>query len=166
MYQRILVGTDGSDTAAQAVDAAARLAWTHGAELVIGHAYPLRSTPAEQRAWSTAPAEIRHRCSSGSVAESTIHDAVRRAQAVAGPLVKVSGRYEPGRPVPVLIALVDELDPDVVVIGNRDMPGLFRSGRSVGRAVSRRAGCDVVIVDTLGLRERRRATRERSPAAA
>jgi nucleotide-binding universal stress UspA family protein len=84
--------------------------------------------------------------------------AIELVHAIAGGTVRVRGRCEPGRPIPVLLSLVEELDPDALVIGNRDMPLRFRAHRSVARAVSRRAACDVVIVDTLGRRHERRAT--------
>lgn len=156
MYERILVGTDGSETAAVAVEAAARLARTHDAELVVAHAYPTRLTPAQQRAWSEAPEEVRWKLSCGTIAENLVRAEVERAKAEAGSEILVQGRSEPGRPVPVLVGLIDELDPDAVVVGNRDMAGPMGSYRSVGRAIAAKATCDVIIVDTVGRRDQRR----------
>lgn len=155
MYERILVGTDGSDTATRAVEAAARLAVAHDADLVIAHVYAPRPAPAQQRAWHDAPEEMRWRLSIGSVAEGILDAAVRHVMKTTEGCVRVHGRCEPGRPVPVLLALVDELDPDLLVIGNRDMPGRIRSRPSVSRALACRASCDVTIVDTLGRRQQR-----------
>lgn len=148
MYQRVLVGTDGSSTAALAVESAARTAIMHGADLVIGHAYPSRLTHAELRAWQEAPDEVRWRLSSGNQAEETVQAAVSHARSVAGPLLRVRAWAEPGRPVPVLLAMIQCVDPDVLVIGNRDMRG-WVPGRSASRGLSRRASCDVLIVDTI-----------------
>lgn len=167
MYERILVGADGSDTATRAVETAARLAVAHDAGLVIAHVYSPRLTAAQQRAWHEAPEEQRWRHSSGSVAEGTLHAAVRHVTETTEGAVRVHGRCDPGRPVPVLLALVDELDPDLLVIGNRDMPGRIRARPSVSRALARRASCDVTIVDTLGRRQQRlrRTRRALAPLA-
>lgn len=162
MYERILVGTDGSATATRAVEAAARLARTHDAELVVAHAYSPRLTPAQQRAWHEAPEELRWRLSSGSIAEDTVEAALRHAARLTGGTVRMHGRCEPGGAIPVLLALIDELDPDAIVVGNRDMPARIRAHRSVSQAITRRASCDVVIADTLGRRQQRR--RSATPA--
>lgn len=156
LYERILVGTDGSTTAAVAVEAAARLARTHDAELVVAHAYPSRLTPAQQRAWLEVPEETRWRLSTGSIAEDIVNVEVRRAEKETSGAVAVLGRTEPGRPVPVLVGLIDELDPDAVVVGNRDMVGPIGARRSVGRSIAAKASCDVIIIDTVGRREQRR----------
>ena len=156
MYTRVLVGADGSATATRAVTAAARLAQAHGAELIVAHAYAPRLTPEQRCAWDEAPDELRWRLSSGSIAEETVHAAVRHATAVTDGTIGVHGRWVPGRPIPVLLSLIEALNPDVFVVGNRDMPARLRTRRSVSRALSRRAGCDVVIADTLGRSEQRR----------
>lgn len=147
MYGRVLVGTDGSTTGTRAVQAAARLAATHGAALTVAHAYRSRPTSSQHRAWLQAPEDVRWRLSVGSVGESTLDAAVATARATC-PELDIDGRFEPGAAVRVLLRLVDQLDPDVLVIGNRG---------SVGRVMARRAPCDVVIVDTVGRRDRRRA---------
>lgn len=116
MYGRVLVGTDGSATATRAVEAAARLARAHDAELVVGHPFPTRLTPTQHHAWHEAPEELRWRLSSGSIAEDTVQAAVRCAETVAGPAARMRGRCEPGHPVPVLLSLIDKLDPDVLVM--------------------------------------------------
>lgn len=156
MYERVLVGTDGSTTATRAVEAAVRLAATHGAALTVAHAYRARPSAAQQRAWQQAPEDFRWRLSVGSVGESTLDAAVATARATC-PWLDIDGRFEPGHPVRVLLRLVDQLDPDVLVIGNRG---------SIGRALARRAACDIVIVDTVGRRERRRTAVRPAPLLA
>lgn len=153
MYQRLLVGTDGSPTATRAVEAAAAMARLHGAELVIAHAFAPRFDLA---LLNSAPDDVAWTMTPGSLADATLAHAAVHARAAAGGELEVHGRAEPGSPVPVLLRLVDELDPDALVIGNRDMRGLVRRHRSVGRALARRAGCDVVIIDTVDRRGRGR----------
>lgn len=163
MYTRVLVGTDGSATATRAVEAAASLARAHGAELIVAHAFSPRPTDRQRQAWDEAPEEVRWRLSLGAFAEATVGDAVERARARAGSHLVVHGRCEPGAAVSVLLRLVGELDPDAVVVGNRDLQARPRLRRSVARAVSRRAPCDVIIIDTIGRRQKRRTA---TPAAA
>ena len=160
MYERVVVGTDGSDTADRAVEAGARLAVANDSELVVAHAFSARMSARQRAAWQDAPDEVRWRLSPGTIAEATVLAAVDRARDVAHGDLFVSSWTEPGHPVAVLLNVVERVDADVLVIGNRDMPGRARMRRSVGRAVARRATCDVVIVDTLGRRQQRQ---QRSP---
>ena len=162
MYERVLVGTDGSLTADRAVEAAALIARAHGSELIIAHAFPARPTVAERVARSEAPDEVKWRLSPGAIAEALVQSAVDQARTAVGgdrQSLWVRGRCEPGAPIPVLLGLIDELDPDALVIGNRDMPGRIRIRRSVARTLAHRATCDVVVVDTVGRRDERRRRR-------
>lgn len=163
MYDRLLVGTDGSDTATRAVEEAARLAHRSGAALTIAHAFSPRPSGAQRRAWLEAPDDLRWRLTVGASAEAIVEAAVEQAGRVAGPELSLTGRCDPGDPITVLLHLVDELDVDALVIGNRDMAGRPRLHRSIGRALSRRAACHVIIVDTTGRRDSRRE-RSRRPA--
>jgi nucleotide-binding universal stress UspA family protein len=163
MYDRLLVGTDGSDTATRAVEEAARLACRSGATLTIAYVFSPRPSGAQRRAWLEAPDDLRWRLTGGASAEAIVEAAADRARRAAGPALDLTGRCEPGHPITGLLRLVDELDVDALVIGNRDMAGRLRLHRSIGRALSRRASCHVVIVDTTGRRDSRRA-RSRRPA--
>ena len=147
MYVHVLVGTDGSPTAARAVEAAARLAHTHSAGLTIVHAFNPR-----QRIPELTPAleeDFPWLRSSGTRAEAVVSAAVDRARAVAGGGLGVHGRVEPGAPVAVLAAVSKEVRSDVVVVGNADVRRL-RVHRSIGHTLARRVTCDVVIVDAIG----------------
>ena len=162
MYERVLVGTDGSPTATRSVEAAARLAEAHRAELVIAHAFSARPSRSQALAWHDAPEAHRWRLSVGSIAEATAVAASERARDAVDDEVSIRTRCEPGRPARVLLELIDELDPDVLVLGNKDMARWIRQPRSVSRTLSRAASCDVVLIDTVG----RRALRlGRGPAA-
>ncbi len=159
IYRRVMVGTDGSPTATTAVESAAVIAVAHRAELVVAHVFSPRVDLGGGQelfdsalfAWQATP---------GVRAERVADQAVERARDVGGPRLHVTTWCEPGRPVPTLLRLVEVLDVDVLVVGNRDMRAVRPLRRSVSRALSRRATCDVVVVDTVG----RRARRRRSPA--
>lgn len=148
MYHHVLVGTDGSMTSSRAVRAAARLAQTHCARLTIAHAFdPRRSQDQDD---PTMPRELRWTLTSGARAEALVGEAVNAAQAEGcGGALRVEGRAEPGNPLSVLRALIRELQPDVVVVGNADLHR-FRLRRGIGPTLSRHAGVDVIVVNTVG----------------
>jgi nucleotide-binding universal stress UspA family protein len=159
VYDHILVGTDGSISSVRAVRAAARLAQVHQARLTIAHPYASRPavladklSPAEQVCSLKAP---------GVAARSLVNAAADHARAIAGGDVEIDARAEAGTPVTVLCSLIEELRPDVVVVGNADVR------RALGRAdiesvVVCPSGRDIVIVDTS--RAPRRMTLRRSVA--
>ena len=123
VYRTVLVGTDGSDTAAKAVAKAAALAAACSARLLI-------ATVAD-----------------GDRASSVL----ARAEAdVASFGVTVQTRHLSGDPADALIALAAAEQADVIVVGNKGMTGAarFLLG-SVPNRVSHRAGCDVLIVSTV-----------------
>jgi nucleotide-binding universal stress UspA family protein len=150
MYERIVVGTDGSETATKAVEAAAQVAARHAATLCVTSAYAPRLTADQRAHWQETPEKARWRLSAGSIAEGVVQEAVAHARAAAGDGLEVHGRPEPGDPVGVILQLVDELDADMVIVGNRGMTGLGRLRGSVASRVSRLAPCDVLIIDTVG----------------
>ena len=150
-YRRVLVGTDGSETASAAVRHAAALAGAMGAELVVVTAYatdPLHErTLADER--ERAPEDVRWVITDAGEAEDRLV-AARRIAADVG-VAKVRTRAEHGDPADVLIATAEELLCDVIVVGNRGMAGAsrFLLG-SVPNKVSHHAPCDVLIVPTTG----------------
>jgi len=104
---RVVVGTDGSDTAGDAVAEATELAQATGAELVAVCAVGLLAGAASpgnheeirkqlEHEW-TEPA---HRC--GLPVRTEIRD---------------------GNPVQVLLAIADDVDADVIVVGSRGFGG-------------------------------------------
>jgi nucleotide-binding universal stress UspA family protein len=118
-YKRVLVGTDGSDSASKAVELAAGLAAALAAELVIAHAG-----------------------SDASVAE-------KAAEAARAFGAKVETVAKEGHPAEVLIDLAEEKQADVVVVGDKGQSKgkrVFLGG--VPDRVSQHAGCDVLIVRT------------------
>ena len=150
-YRRVLVGTDGSETASAAVRHAAGLARVTGAELVVVTAYttdPLHERQlADER--DQAPEDVRWMITDVGEAEDRLVGA-KRIAADEG-VAHVRTRSEEGAPAPVLIDAAQELLADVIVVGNRGMAGAgrFLLG-SVPNKVSHHAPCDVLIVHTTG----------------
>ena len=122
MYQRILVGTDGSPTAATAVDRAVDVAAATGAELTI------LCVGDGERARSVVDAE-----------------AVRHADSGA----QISTRTGSGDPASVLIDVAADEGYDLLVVGNKGMTGASRFFLgSVPNKVSHHASVSLLIVRT------------------
>jgi nucleotide-binding universal stress UspA family protein len=145
----VVVGTDGSATAALAVRHAAELAVASGAELVVVSAY-LRTARhdrdlAEQR--EAAPEDVRWAVT--DVGEAEDHLRAARAAAVDAGVATVRTRAEEGDPADVLVSTAEELLADVIVVGSKGMTSAarFLLG-SVPNKVSHHAPCDVLIVRT------------------
>jgi nucleotide-binding universal stress UspA family protein len=127
---RIVVGTDGSDSAALAVEHAARLAGTAGAELLVVHVYRTRD-PAE----ATTPRDL---------GASLLRDvAARHSRGVT-----VRPLLREGPAADVLVSLAADESAGLIVVGNR---GLGRRRVLMGTVPARVAAgapCDVFIAHT------------------
>ena len=145
MFASIVVGTDGSDTATEAVKSAASLAGSLGAKLhlVVAHA-PVQGA---KLAAGSSP-EAAHWLSNPDFKADAVLDA-------AVGLAKREG-VEPelhaprGDAAEALLDVAEECGADLIVVGNRGMTGSRRFIGSVPNKVSHHAGCSVMIVQTTG----------------
>jgi nucleotide-binding universal stress UspA family protein len=139
----IVVGTDGSDTAAQALQEAADLAKSTGAKLHIVSAYEPASGA---RIGGEAPER-----SSWMVGPDFQVDAVldRAAGALHAQGVETECHARKGDPAAALLVVATEQDADLIVVGNKGMTGAkrFLLG-SVPDKISHHAHCSVLIVRT------------------
>jgi nucleotide-binding universal stress UspA family protein len=142
MFQRAVVGTDGSPTASEALKAAAELCALCGAELHIVSGY-------------NATTNL-HVAGAGSHVETW---AVRSTDAVEGILrdatdmvrthkLTVSTHHEEGDPAKALVSVANEVGADLIVVGNRGMRGVRRLLGSVPNDVAHKAPCAVLIIQT------------------
>jgi nucleotide-binding universal stress UspA family protein len=142
----IVVGTDGSGTATEAVRRAVQLAKAQGACLHVVTAYRPKLDREAHLEAATMPEELRWRASPGEVAGRTARTAAETASAEG---VDVKTHTQPGDPADVLLEVVEDVGADLLVLGNRGMRG---AGRmlipSVPNRVSHRASCDILLVDT------------------
>ncbi len=143
MYELIVVGTDGSDTAQRAVAEATRLAKAVGSELHIVSAYePLRGTrivgapEAAAKVWAVLP---------DAQVQAVIEQAVAKAR-LSG--LDVTPHVLTGDPADALLEIAEQQKADLIVVGNRGMHGMKRVLGSVPNKVSHRARCNVLIVTT------------------
>lgn len=146
MIETILVGTDGSDTAGEAVRQAGELAARIGARVILVSAYEpvpdarLRSerleTPRDLQ-WTINPRE----------------DVERLLEAGAEPLraagVAVETLAREGDPADAILDVAEQRGCDLIVVGNKGMSGVkrFLLG-SVPNRVSHHAPCSVLIIRT------------------
>jgi nucleotide-binding universal stress UspA family protein len=146
MFRSIVVGTDGSDTAGQAVRQAVDLAKSVGAGLEIVSAYepvPAQRLRDERR---QAPDDLQWAVNPREDVDATLEVAAETARA-AGLSVNVYPRQ--GDPADAILDVAEELEADLIVVGNRGMTGAkrFLLG-SVPNKVSHHAPCSVLIIRT------------------
>jgi nucleotide-binding universal stress UspA family protein len=146
MFRSIVVGTDGSDTATQAVRQAVELARAIGAKLELVSAYepvPAQRLREEQR---EAPEDLQWAINPREDVDATLEAAAAIARE-ADVAVEVYARE--GDPADAILDVAEEHDADLIVVGNKGMTGAkrFLLG-SVPNKVSHHAPCSVLIVRT------------------
>ncbi len=144
MVETIAVGTDGSETAAKAVDFAIDMAEKYGSRLVVISSYapvPEDRLAKEQR---DAPQEIVWSINPMEDVEATIKHVEERARERG---VKTFAEARQGDPAEVICSVAAEQGADVLVVGSKGMHR--RVLGSVPNTVSHRAPCSVVIVKTV-----------------
>lgn len=121
MYGRIVVGTDGSETAGLAVKKAVEIASATGSELTILSVGP------RDKALATAEAAARRHDRSG---------------------VSIATRWREGDPAKALLAQAEEDGAGLLVVGSKGMTGARHVMGSVPNSVSHHAPCHLLIVHT------------------
>jgi len=140
MFSTVVVGTDGSDTATEAVRRAIEIAKLYGATLHIVTAYkakPVRAAAVHE--------EFRERLGPGAAADAVLEDQCARARAAG---VEVQGHAGTGDPAQAIVGVAEEEKADLVVVGNKGMAGVRRVLGSVPNSVAHQAPCSVMIVQT------------------
>jgi nucleotide-binding universal stress UspA family protein len=146
MFTRIVVGTDGSDTAGEAVDQAIDLAKSTGATLGIVSAFqpvPKRRIQDEQEG---APADIAHEIGPREDVNLVLDAGAAKARAAG---VEVTTHPVQADPADALLNVAEEIKADLIVVGNKGMTGARRYLLgSVPNNISHHAPCSVMIVQT------------------
>ncbi len=143
MLKTVAVGTDGSATAAKAVQFAIELADRYGARIVFISSYRPVSETRLRREQKDAPQELQWAINPAEDVEATLREVEELADERG---LKWTSEAREGDPADVLVALADEHDADVLVIGNKGMQR--RVLGSVPNSVSHKANCSVMIVKT------------------
>jgi nucleotide-binding universal stress UspA family protein len=147
MFTRIVVGTDGSDTAAEAVRHATELANLTAARLDIVSAFepiPQGRVRSEAR---EAPGDVQYEIGPREDVNLILEGASGDAKKAGVGEVQTHARE--GDPGEAILDVAEEVKADLIVVGNKGMTGArrFLLG-SVPNNISHHAPCSVLIVKT------------------
>ncbi|MBI2170186.1 MAG: universal stress protein [Actinobacteria bacterium] len=145
-YRHVLVGTDGSETATEAVRHAATIAAATGARLTVLSVFSDPDAESLAEMQDQLPEELRWQVTGVAQAEET----ARAGAGVASELgADAHARVERGDASDVLLKVLEVGDFDLVVVGSRGLssPTRFLLG-NVPSAVAHAAPCDVAIIHT------------------
>jgi nucleotide-binding universal stress UspA family protein len=146
MFGRIVVGTDGSETADEAVSQAGDLAKQLGATLAIVSAFePVPSSRLREER-QQVPDDLAHTVGPREDVDATLAEAAKRSKEKG---VDVETFARQGDPADAILDVAEEGNADLIVVGNKGMTGAkrFLLG-SVPNKVSHHAPCSVLIVRT------------------
>ena len=146
MFASIVVGTDGSDTANEAVRQAVELSVRLGARLQIVTAYePVPGARPREEA-QQAPADLQWMVNPREDVDATLREAADAARAAG---VETATYARQGDPADAILDVAEEQGADLIVVGNKGMTGArrFLLG-SVPNRVSHHAPCSVLIIRT------------------
>jgi len=141
MYSRIVVGTDGSATATEAVRQAADLARAFGAELVVVHGARIAAAAQSGMAGGAIPPDMEGIREAGE-------EILREAATAVGSGVNVRTAMREGDAAGAVVDEAEECGADLIVVGNRGMRGARRFLGSVPNNIAHHSPCSVLIVHT------------------
>ena len=146
MYDSIVVGTDGSDTAKEAVRQASELAKTVGAKLHLVSAYEPVPEGRLRQERQQVPDDMQWMVNPKEDVESTLKDAASELEEKG---VEVATYAREGDPADAILDVAEEENADLIVVGNKGMTGArrFLLG-SVPNKVSHHAPSSVMIIRT------------------
>jgi nucleotide-binding universal stress UspA family protein len=147
VFTRIVVGTDGSDTAAEAVRQAVDLAKLAGATLSIVSAYEPISKRRVEGEKLDAPSDVQYEIGPREDVNLVLDAAAASARKEG--VEEVQTHPVEGDPAEAILNVAEETKADLIVVGNKGMTGArrFLLG-SVPNNVSHHAPCSVIIVRT------------------
>ena len=146
MFKRIVVGTDGSETAGEAVRQAVELAEATGATLEIVSAFePVPQSRLREEA-GEIPGDIAHAVGPREDVNGIVEAAAGAARQKD---VEAHTHVREGDPADSILDVAEEVNADLVLVGNKGMTGArrFLLG-SVPNKISHHAPCSVLIVRT------------------
>lgn len=142
-YRTVVVGTDGSDSSLRAVEKAGSIAGSD-AKLIVATAHLPSNDDARA---ADALKEESYKVSGSAPIYAILREAKERATGAGA--ANVEERAIVGAPVDALVGLAEEVNADLLVVGNVGLSTI--AGRLLGSVpanVSRRAKVDVLIVHT------------------
>lgn len=149
----ILTGVDNSATALKAAEKAATLSVALGAELHVVSAFTVNMTQTARSVRSQSDASDMSTVYQQLIvqyaeeAERTASSIAERLRTLFSDLTIVARAVE-GAPGAALLREADELNVDLIVVGNKRVQGPTRVLGSIARTVASEAKCDLYIVNT------------------
>ena len=146
MFGSIVVGTDGSDTAKEAVRQATEMAQALGANIHLVSAFEPISNRRLKDERRDAPDDVQWTVNPREDVEATLREASEGIEASG---VSVETYSREGDPADAILDVAEERNADLIVVGNKGMTGAkrFLLG-SVPNKVSHHAPCSVMIIRT------------------
>jgi nucleotide-binding universal stress UspA family protein len=146
MYDSIVVGTDGSDTAKEAVRQASELAKTLGAKLHLVSAYEPVPEGRLRQERQQVPDDLQWMVNPKEDVNNTLKAAAEELEEKG---VEVDIHAREGDPADAILDVAEEEKADLIVVGNKGMTGArrFLLG-SVPNKVSHHAPSSVMIIRT------------------
>jgi nucleotide-binding universal stress UspA family protein len=146
MFDRIVVGTDGSETANEAVRQATELAKAVGSSIDLVSAYePVSSARLREEA-QQVPKDMEWMVNPREVVDATLKAGAEQIEEAG---VEVHTHAREGDPADAILDVAEERKTDLIIVGNKGMTGAkrFLLG-SVPNKVSHHAPCSVLIIRT------------------
>jgi nucleotide-binding universal stress UspA family protein len=146
VFERIVVGTDGSDTATAAVRQAIELAKVSDAKLDIVAAFEPVPQSRVREEQAEVPGDVSYAVGPREDVNVTLENAVGMAKQDG---VEAEPYPREGDPADAILDVAEEKGADLIVVGNKGMTGAkrFLLG-SVPNKISHHAPCGIFIVRT------------------
>jgi nucleotide-binding universal stress UspA family protein len=146
MFSTIVVGTDGSETASEAVRQATDLAKSVGASIHLVSAFEPVGNQRLREERQQVPEDMQWMVNPREDVEATLKSA---SEQISEAGVKVDTYSRHGDPADAILDVAEEQTADLIVVGNKGMTGArrFLLG-SVPNKVSHHAPCSVMIIRT------------------
>jgi nucleotide-binding universal stress UspA family protein len=146
MYRSIVVGTDGSETAKEAVRQATELATAIGANIHLVSAYEPVPEGRLRQERQQVPDDLQWMVNPREDVSNTLKQAGTDLEEAG---VKAKTHAREGDPADAILDVAEEENADLIVVGNKGMTGArrFLLG-SVPNKVSHHAPCSVMIIRT------------------
>jgi nucleotide-binding universal stress UspA family protein len=146
MFGSIVVGTDGSETANEAVRQATELAKATGDNVDLVSAYEPVSNQRLREEKREVPEDLQWAVNAREDVNATLDEA---AEQVRGAGVEVNTFARQGDPADAILDVAEERSAGLIIVGNKGMTGAkrFLLG-SVPNKVSHHAPCSVLIIRT------------------
>lgn len=141
MFETVVVGADGSPTAAEAVRQAIELVKLTGGRLHIVTAYK----PQQLTSSATEIDEYLKSLGSRHVADALLADLASQARSAR---VDAETHAMTSAPAHAICQVASKVKADLIVVGNKGMTGVHRVLGSVPNSVAHQAPCAVLIAFT------------------